>query len=108
MQQNRFLYQPDSNYFWKQSIGSENSYLFVTTRHVNTQIIDSIQSTMQDNEYLLIACKSFSREIGNKYKNITIKKLPQMLLDRCEFNKENYNLNIVNPPIYEYEEDENE
>lgn len=103
-----FLYQPDSNYFWKQSIGSENSYLFVTTRHVNTQIIDSIQSTMQDNEYLIIACKSFSREIGNKYKNITIKKLPQMLLDRCEFNKENYNLNIVNPPIYEYEEDENE
>ncbi len=30
-----------------------------------------------------------------------------MLLSRCEFDKDNYNLNIVNPPVYEdYEEEE--
>jgi adenine-specific DNA-methyltransferase len=29
-----------------------------------------------------------------------------MLLSKCEFGKDNYNLNIVNPPVYEEEEDE--
>ena len=28
-----------------------------------------------------------------------------MLLDRCEFGKTDYNLNIVHPPVYEDEED---
>ena len=28
-----------------------------------------------------------------------------MLLSRCEFDKENYNLNIINPPVYDYEEE---
>ena len=30
-----------------------------------------------------------------------------MLLAHCEFDKDNYNLNIIDPPVYdEFEEDE--
>lgn len=102
-----FTYAPDSDIFWKQSKGNESSYLFVTTRHLNQAYIDSIKSTMEDGEYLIIACKSFENGLDKIYPNITIKKIPQMLLSRCEFDKDNYNLNIVNPPVYEeYEEEE--
>ena len=104
-----FIYQPSSEQFWKQSVGTENSYLFVTTRHVNAAYLDSIKSTMQEGEYLVIACRSFDKGIENLYENIKIKKIPQMLLDKCEFDKEHYNLNIINPPVYEEmecEEDE--
>lgn len=100
-----FSYEPDNTIFWKQSKGNENSYLFVTTRHLTSTYIDSIESTMEDGEYLIIACKSFENGIDKLYSNITIKKIPQMLLSRCEFDKENYNLNIINPPIYDYEEE---
>ena len=100
-----FSYEPDKTIFWKQSKGNENSYLFVTTRHLTSSYIDSIESTMEDGEYLIIACKSFESGIDKLYSNITIKKIPQMLLSRCEFDKENYNLNIINPPIYDYEEE---
>lgn len=102
-----FTYDPDSEIFWKQSKGNENSYLFVTTRHLNQSYLDSIKSTMECSEYLIIACKSFENGVDRIYPNITIKKIPQMLLSRCEFDKDNYNLNIVNPPVYEdYEEEE--
>lgn len=102
-----FTYDPDSEIFWKQSKGNESSYLFVTTRHLNQSYLDSIKSTMEDGEYLIIACKSFENGLDRIYPNITIKKIPQMLLSRCEFDKDNYNLNIVNPPVYEdYEEEE--
>ena len=96
-----FAYEPSAELFWKQAIGSENSYLFTTTKHVNGTYLDAIASTMNDDEYLLITCKSFDKGIEKSYKNITIKKIPQVLLDKCEFDVENYNLNIVNPPVYE-------
>lgn len=100
-----FTYQPDSSLFWKQSVGNENSYLFVTTRHLNSAFLDSIRDTMQDGEYLIIACRSFDAGLEKEYGNITIKKIPQMLLDRCEFGKTDYALNIVHPPVYEDEEE---
>ena len=100
-----FTYQPDSSLFWKQSVGNENSYLFVTTRHLNSPFLDSIQDTMEDGEYLIIACRSYDAGLEKAYGNITIKKIPQMLLDCCEFGKTDYNLNIVHPPVYEDEEE---
>lgn len=101
-----FTYQPDSGLFWKQSVGNESSYLFVTTRHLNSPFLDSIRDTMEEGEYLIIACRSFDAGLEKAYGNITIKKIPQMLLDRCEFGKTDYALNIVHPPVYEDEEEE--
>lgn len=103
-----FRYQPDENLFWKQSAGNENSYLFVTTRHLNGAYLDSIKDTMRDDEYLIIACKSFDSGIEKAYANIVIKKIPQMLLSHCEFGKDDYALNIVHPPVYEDEEMESD
>ena len=97
-----YTYSPDAHVFWKQSSGSEHSYLFVTTRHINAAYLDSIKATMAEEEYLVIACKSFDEGLSEDH--ITIKKIPQMLLDRCEFGKDNYNLNIVHPPVYDEEE----
>lgn len=102
-----FTYDPDHVMFWKQSKGREKSYLFVTTRHVSKIYLDSIRSTMQENECLLIACRSYDSKIERLYENITVKKISQMLLNRCEFGAENYNLNIKNPPVYDdYEEED--
>ena len=101
-----FSYNPSPEIFWKQSTGSENSYLFVTTKHITAAYLQAIKDTMQDNEYLIIACKSYDEKAANAFGNIVIKKIPQMLLNRCEFNKDNYNLNIVHPPVYDEVEDD--
>lgn len=100
-----FTYQPDEKLFWKQSVGNESSYLFVTTRHLNSTFLDSIKDTMEENEYLIVACRSYDAGLDKAYSNITIKKIPQMLLERCEFDKSDYSLNIVHPPVYVDEED---
>lgn len=100
-----FTYQPDNNLFWKQSVGNEKSYLFVTTRHLTSAYLDSIKSDMEEDEYLIIACCSYDRGLDRAYEHITVKKIPQMLLERCEFGKTDYNLNIIHPPVYEDEEE---
>ena len=98
-----FKYCPDPQCFWKQSKNDNNTYLFVTTNHVDAQMIESIKTELKDDEFLLIVCKSYD-SLADANKNITIKKIPQSLLKNCEFGVDNYNLNIVNPPIYEEEE----
>lgn len=103
-----FKYDPSEEYFWKQSKGNENSYLYVTTKFVDKNDINKIKEEMNENEYLIIACTSYDKEIDGLYKNIKIKKIPEMLLSKCEFGKENYNLNIINPPEYEEEIEEDE
>jgi len=100
-----FTYEPDSSVFWKQSHGNEKSYLFVTTRHLNAAFMDSIIGSMEDDEYLVIACCSFDKGMDKLNPHITVKKIPQMLLERCEFDKADYNLNIIHPPVYNDEEE---
>ena len=99
-----FVYQPDETVFWKQSKANESAYLFVTTRHVTAGWLESIQASMNEGEFLSIACRSYDRGLERLYRNITISKIPQMLLERCEFGRDDYNLNIVHPPIYDDEE----
>ncbi|MCH5142927.1 MAG: site-specific DNA-methyltransferase [Clostridiales bacterium] len=99
-----FEYAPDANYYWKQG-KNENAYIFTTTTHLTESYLDAISKEMQDGEYLVIACKSFDSGIDRLYKNIKVKKIPQYLLGRCEFGKDNYNLNIVDVPVYDDEEE---
>ncbi|MBO4508771.1 MAG: site-specific DNA-methyltransferase [Spirochaetaceae bacterium] len=98
-----FSFCPDKNVFWKQSKGTENSFLYVTTKFVSQNYVNSIYSMMKEDEFLIIACKAYESGAEKVYKNITVKKIPQMLLEKCEFGKEGYALNIVHPPVYEEE-----
>ena len=89
-----FDYDPDKEVFWKQSKGNENSYLYVTTQFIDYAILEKINNLMKEEEYLIIACTSYDESIMNKYKNIIIKKIPEMLLNKCKYNVDNYNLNV--------------
>ncbi len=98
-----FTYEPDENYYWKQG-KNENTYIFTTTAHVTEENLLSIEKEMKDGEYLIIACRSYTSGIEKQFKNISIKKIPQALLGRCEFGKDNYNLNILDMATVEDEE----
>jgi len=89
-----FIFEPDNEVFWKQSKANEHSYLFVTTRHLTVDYVDSIKNSMEEDDYLVIACKSFDSNVKDIDKRICVKKIPQMLLKKCEYGIDNYNLNI--------------
>ncbi len=96
--QEGFNYNPSETQFWKQGFSSEQDFIFTTTQFMTVQQLEAIAEDMQEGESLLICCKAFQPECKTKYSNITIKKIPQLLLDRCEFGKDDYSLNIVNLP----------
>ncbi|MFH0735343.1 MAG: DNA methyltransferase [bacterium] len=93
-----FRYLPDENIFWKQGKSSEKDYIYTTTQFITIKILDSIYQDMKADENLLITCKAFQSECFTRFANITIKKIPHVILGRCEFGKEDYSLNIINLP----------
>ena len=103
--QEGFKYQPHESTYWKQGQSTEQDYIFTTTQFLTVEALDSIKDEMQPGETLLICCKSFQKECKGKFGNITIKKIPLMLLGRCEYGKEDYSLNIINMPMDDNNED---
>jgi adenine-specific DNA-methyltransferase len=96
--QEGFRYQPDENNYWKQGMSSEKDFIFTTTQFVTVAMLNKLAEELQPGESLLVCCKSFAKGCANRHTNITIKKIPQMLLGRCEFGKDDYSFNIVNLP----------
>lgn len=96
--QEGFTYLPDTTIYWKHGQSSEQDFIFTTTQFLTMESLDSIHDLMAEGESLLICCTAFQKECNSRYQNITIKKIPQMLLGRCEFGRDDYSLNIINLP----------
>jgi len=94
--QEGFTYAPSQECYWKQGFSTEQDFIFTTTNHVTQAMIDLIAEEMAEGEHLLICCKKFSAGCDKRHLNIQVKKIPTMLMGRCEFGKEDYSLNIVN------------
>jgi adenine-specific DNA-methyltransferase len=90
-----FRFSPHEELYWKQGKSTETDYIFVTTAFVTVEQLDKIHEEMSSEESLLICAKSFAPECEDRHPNITIKKIPQMILGKCEYGQDNYDLNII-------------
>ena len=104
--QEGYTYQPDAEVYWKQGYGSETDYIYSTTQFMTVEALAAIHETMAEGESLLVCCTSFQKECKQAFPNISIKKIPQMLKDRCEFGKDDYSLNIIELPEEEFEDED--
>lgn len=96
-----FTYSPSNEFYWKQGQSSEQDFIYTTTQFLTVEALDRIYEDMAEGESLLICCTAFQKECLHAHSNISIKKIPKMLLGRCEFGVDNYNLNIINVPEFE-------
>ena len=104
--QEGFRYQPDPHAYWKQGVSSEKDFMFTTTQYITVEMLDRIHDEMQPDENLLICCKIFAPECEGRHANISMKKIPTVLLGKCEFGKDDYSFKIVNLPKEDGEEEE--
>lgn len=104
--QEGFTYAPSADVYWKQGYSSESDFIYTTTQFMTVEGLAAIRETMAEGESLLICCTSFQKECKQAFSNISIKKIPQMLLGRCEFAHDDYSLNIIDLPHIDDEEEE--
>lgn len=100
--QEGFSFQPNENKYWKQGRSSEQDYIFTTTQYLTRTMLDAIAEDLLSEESLLVCCTQFEAELENAYPNINLRKIPAILLNRCEFKQDSdYSLNIVDSPLDE-------
>lgn len=104
--QEGFTYAPSAEVYWKQGYSSESDFIYTTTQFMTVEGLASIAEQMAEGETLLVCCTAFQSECKHAFENITIKKIPQMLLGRCEFAHDDYSLNIIDMPRVDEEEEE--
>ncbi len=101
-----YTYAPDEDVFWKQGYSGDKNYIFTTTAIVTPEYLDYISSELGTDEYLLIMAKSYDKACEKRYKNITVHPIPKVLLGRCEYGRDNYDLNVILQDSNEWEDEE--
>lgn len=101
---NGYHYAPDAETFWKQGFCQDNSFIYVTTQYLTGEVLDGIAAEVGTFENLLICAPAFDTGLNKRYENITVRKIPQSVLNKCQYGVDNYNLNIIDPPALDEEE----
>lgn len=95
-----FTYAPSDTVYWMHGYSSETDYIYVTTQQLSREILQKISDEVGDERTLLICCKAF-RADENEFPNLTLKKIPNAVLGRCEWDRDDYSLQIQNLPLKE-------
>lgn len=100
-----FVYQPVETHYWMQGRSSETDFIYVTTQSLTRAQLAAISEEVGDERTLLVCCKAF-RTDPDAFPNLTVKKIPQAVLRKCEWGKDDYSLNVANLPEAPREPDE--
>lgn len=92
-----FVYQPSDTHYWMQGRSSETDFIYVTTQSLTHEQLAALSEAVGDERTLLVCCKAF-RANADAFRNLTIKKLPQAVLRKCEWGHDDYSLNVANLP----------
>jgi adenine-specific DNA-methyltransferase len=92
-----FVYQPDETHYWMQGRSSETDFIYVTTQSLTHEQLAAISEEVGDERTLLVCCKAFRAE-PDAFPNLTIRKIPQTVLRKCEWGRDDYSLNVASLP----------
>ena len=94
-----FTYAPSDTVYWIHGYSTERDHIYVTTQHLTAQQLQVLNDDVGSERSLLIMCSSYSRDINlESLENLTVKKIPQAVLDKCEWDKDDYSLKVENLP----------
>jgi adenine-specific DNA-methyltransferase len=92
-----FRYAPSETEYFIHGQSTERDYIWVTTSYLSADHQRALGELVGPERSLLVCCKGFAT--GVKVANLTVKKIPQAVLDKCEWGHDDYSLNVENLPM---------
>ncbi|WP_330167585.1 site-specific DNA-methyltransferase [Bartonella grahamii] len=90
-----FTYAPDENHYWMQGYSTETDYIYVTTSAMSHEQLRIMSEEVGSHRTLLICCTAFDTKSAS-FENLTLTKIPRAVLEKCEWGRDDYSLNIAN------------
>ena len=92
-----FIYAPSDTIYWQHGYSTEHDFIYVTTQHLRHDQLQQLSDEVGEQRSLLVMCAAF-RAKGEQFPNLTIKKFPKAVLNRCEWGRDDYSLQVENLP----------
>ena len=92
-----FLYAPSDSVYWQQGRSTERDFIYVTTQKLTHAQLAALSEEVGEDRTLLVYCMAFRAKAGS-FPNLTIKKIPTAVLQRCEWGKDDYSLQVSSLP----------
>lgn len=100
-----FTYAPSEVQWWQHGHSSERDFIYVTTQNLSAEQLEALSDEVGRDQSLLVCCAAFhgvtAAKASERWPNLTLKKIPKMVLARCEWGHDDYSLNVANLPIAE-------
>ena len=93
-----FTSAPSDSQWWNHGYSSEQDFIYVTTQNLSHQQLEELSDEVGGDRSLLVCCTAF-RGKSDQFQNLTLKKIPKMVLSRCEWAHDDYSLNVANLPM---------
>lgn len=90
-----FTYAPSEDIYWMQGRSTETDFIYVTTQRLTHEQLADISESVGESRTLLICCGAYKAN-PSAFANLTIKKIPQAVMGRCEWGHDDYSLNVAN------------
>lgn len=90
-----FTYAPSEVDWWDHGYSTETDHIHVTTQSLSLEKLEALSEEVGSDRTLLVMCGAF-RCGADRFANLTLKKLPKTILNKCQFGQDDYSLNIAN------------
>ncbi len=98
-----FSYSPSETQWWQHGHSSERDFIYVTTQNLSAEQLQALSDEVGGDQSLLVCCAAFhgitAAQAAARWPNLTLKKIPKMVLARCEWGHDDYSLNVANLPL---------
>lgn len=92
-----FTYAPSDIVYWQHGHSTERDFIYVTTQNLSHEQLQQLSDEVGQDRSLLVLCSAF-RGRPDRYSNLTVKKIPNAVLKRCEWGHDDYSLRVENLP----------
>lgn len=99
-----FTYAPNQKHFWMHGYSIETDFIYVTTGSLSQDQLKVISDEVGKDRSLVICCKAFMAD-AEQFPNLTLKKIPQAILHKCEWDQDDYSFSLNVLPNEGEEED---
>jgi adenine-specific DNA-methyltransferase len=92
-----FVYAPSDTLYWQHGRSTERDFLYVTTQVLGHEQLAALSEEVGEARSLLVCCFGW-RGSADAFSNLTLKKIPNAVLNRCEWGRDDYSLNVASLP----------
>ncbi|MDE2101128.1 MAG: site-specific DNA-methyltransferase [Patescibacteria group bacterium] len=99
-----FTYSPSDSDWWAHGYSTETDFIYITTQTLTEEQLFALSEEVGSDRTLLVCCAAYKIKkstLNDKLTNLTLKKIPNVLLSKCEWGKDDYSLNVQNLPVIE-------